>query len=133
MTYNVSWSEVVSNEGAWMYLADVRLLYEKYNSEKDQDVFLPELNPLEGALPAGGLLSKAPDEQGRVFITTFEWEGEWSGEFYEELLVSKIMPLIHGKIVVLFCWEEGDKFTKLRVVDGKITRLKTKVRHGRVR
>ena len=48
------------------------------------------------------------------------WYGEGSGSRWN-LLIEKVLPRTMGRADLVYCWERGEDFIGIRVVDGRVT------------
>jgi len=63
-----------------------------------------------------------PDAEGFVKLRNFDWSGEFSGTYYEQM-IRDAAPHIKGVIEVVYVWESGDSFSGLRIEDGVATEM----------
>lgn len=49
-----------------------------------------------------------------------DWSGAGSGHLWD-VLVEKVLPRTLGRADFVYCWEGGDAYTGIRVVDGHVT------------
>lgn len=53
-------------------------------------------------------------------IESPDWHGEGSGSRWD-ILVMKVLPKTMGRADLVYCWEGGEWYVGLRVVDGVVT------------
>lgn len=85
------------------------------NIEED----LPEgcfLHDLTDDLPKGATWS--PDVE--YPIEHPDWYGDGAGSSWD-ILIEKIFPRTRGQIDIIYCWEGGESYTGIRVIDGVVT------------
>jgi len=63
---------------------------------------------------------KFPENVALKYIT---WQGEHSGDLDE---FKRALAITTGRAELLVCWEGGDRYTGLEVVDGVVTEKKVK-------
>lgn len=103
---------------AWIYAKDLHALLEQLEGELAEGNFLDEMfeeSPKEewGELPY--------DPATKVKLRNFWWYGEGSGRSYDDVLLPKIVPYIHGYVEAIFTWEGGDAVSGLIIKDGVAT------------
>lgn len=103
---------------AWMDARDILRLIEEHKGRLPDTCFLRKhkKKAMDSVLEGIG--------DGRLRLTSFNWTGEGSGHAYEEVLIEKIAPKVHGHVEAVFQWEGDGWLSGLRIVDGKVTRHK---------
>ena len=114
MSYSIDNVEEI-NLDATMYAKDVMLIVRDFEDDLPEECFLRDMR--ESALDA--LIDGKPEEP--IDIDRFDWCGNFSGDCYENLLLEKIAPLIHGRVEVIFNWDCGD-IDGLSIKDGVVTK-----------
>ncbi len=79
---------------------------------------LPEMHFLEELeAPAFRALKKGTPN-ARIQLRNFEWGGEGSGSYFEDVFIKEIAPKIQGKLEVVCTWEGGDSTSAFVIEDG---------------
>jgi len=99
---------------AWMDARDILRLIEEHKGKLPDDCFLRKRKKKAMDSVLGGT------GDGRIALVSFAWTDEGSGHSYDEVLIEKIAPKIHGRVEVVLHWETGE-LSGLRIVDGKVT------------
>ncbi len=111
MSYNITNVHVLKLD-ATIPAKDVKRLFKDFKEDFPENCFL---SYLEGEAD-DALMEGEPKKQ--LEIPNFYWSDDWSGHSYEDILIKKVAPLIHGEIEAVFVWEGGDDFSGLKIKDG---------------
>lgn len=76
------------------------------------------LGELGDERPEGCFLDEARCWQGQRLRWPW-WHGVWSGHCWDSL--KRVLAAMDGAADFVVCWEGGDSYTGLRVVDGTVT------------
>lgn len=107
MSYNIDTIDIIGGTGLFI----ARSALDAFNATADA----PEA--WEGDY--GTMPCEAP---GLLRFTTIPWHGEGSGRSLDSLIA--LLGQTYGSADLLLCWEGGDSYGGLRVINGIVTRHK---------
>lgn len=108
MSYNIDSIEIIKSDGLFIATSMVDAFNAKYPDRPES------WEPPYGAVPI--------DAPGVLRFRTIPWYGEFSGNGLDALV--DLLGQTYGSADLLLCWEGGDDYSGLRVVDGVVTKHK---------